>query len=132
MTTPQTNPPKRRRGAPPGNSNALKHGFYARHYRKSDIADLDSRPSSAGLQDEINLLRVYIRRVVELSHDAASLPEAVSLLRVLSLAATSLTRLIRTQSYIASINTPYKEEIEQALSEVLVELGITGDQSRPP
>lgn len=122
MTTPQTNPPKRRLGAPPGNSNALKHGFYARH----------SRPSSAGLQDEINLLRVYIRRVVELSHDAASLPEAVSLLRVLSLAATSLTRLIRTQSYIASLNTPYKEEIEQALSEVLVELGITGDQSRPP
>ena len=53
--------PPRRRGAPFGNRNALKHGFYARNFDPGDTKDLDEHEFD-GLTDEIILLRVYIRR----------------------------------------------------------------------
>ena len=34
--------PSRKRGAQPGNTNALKHGFYARAYRSGELNDLDA------------------------------------------------------------------------------------------
>ena len=89
-----TPPPKRPRGAPPGNRNALKHGFYARKLKRSDLSGIETC-DDAGLQDEIAMLRVFIRRVIELGKDVDTLPEAVSLLRVLCFASTSLTRLLQ-------------------------------------
>jgi hypothetical protein len=32
---------KKKRGAPPGNQNALKHGFYSRRFRNLEMGDLD-------------------------------------------------------------------------------------------
>ncbi len=46
------------------------------------------------------MLRVFIRRVTEISQSITTFPEAVSLLRVLSLASISLTRLLATQNLI--------------------------------
>ena len=34
--------PKRRRGGQSGNTNALKHGFYSSHFRRSDLKDLEN------------------------------------------------------------------------------------------
>ncbi len=90
---------KRRRGAPPGNTNALKHGFYSRSFREIDCHDLD-QVNFQGLQDEITMLRVFIRRVTEISQSITTFPEAVSLLRVLSLASISLTRLLTTEKVL--------------------------------
>ena len=117
-TNPSTPPPRSKRGAPPGNTNALKHGFYARKFERADLNDLDSHQFS-GLQDEIILLRVFIRRVIELSKDLEDLPEAVSLLRVLSLASISLTRLLRTQKLLAGDELG---DIAAILSEALTEV----------
>ncbi len=90
---------KRRRGAPTGNTNALKHGFYSRAFREIDCTDLD-RVHFSGLQDEITMLRVFIRRVTEMSECITTFPEALGLLRGLSLASISLTRLITTENVV--------------------------------
>ena len=52
----------RKRGARPGNTNALKHGFYAARFTRRKISWLDGQPVHQDLQDEINRLRVLIRR----------------------------------------------------------------------
>jgi len=55
-------PPPRRRGAQSGNRNAKKHGFYARRLPPAERKDIQEA-SRAALDQEIIVLRVYIRRV---------------------------------------------------------------------
>jgi hypothetical protein len=110
--------PRRRPGAPAGNTNALKHGFYARQLRSSDIRDLENC-QEINLNDEINLIRVYIRRVIELSGQQTNLSETVDLLRHISLASLCLTRLIRTRTFLASNPIiPGTGEIRQFLEDL--------------
>jgi hypothetical protein len=120
----------RKRGAPPGNLNALKHGFYSKQLKnaKADLDDLDAGEFS-GLQDEITLLRVFTRRVVDLGQDVDRLDEALSLLRGLCLAATTLTRLLKTQHILASGDDDVTRAIRQALDELHETLGL---QDNPP
>jgi hypothetical protein len=110
-------PSPRRVGAPAGNRNALKHGFYSAQYRRRDLTDLDVY-QPAGLSDEINLLRVHIRRVVELGAEIDQLPQSIDLLRVLCLASTSLTRLLKAHAFLAA----GPDEIGLAIQEVYNEL----------
>jgi len=51
----------RPRGAQPGNTNALKHGFYAKHFNQLELSDLETA-LSGGLDNEIEMLRVAQRR----------------------------------------------------------------------
>lgn len=50
-------------GAPKGNQNALKHGFYARSLSDQESADLVSLMASGELDDELAMTRVLIRRI---------------------------------------------------------------------
>jgi hypothetical protein len=104
----------RRRGGQPGNRNALKHGFYAAQLRKADLKDLEAC-RSAGLVDEINLLRVHIRRVVELGAGVDQLDQSIDLLRSLCFAAVCLTRLIKAHAFLA-IQQVYEELVLNNLS----------------
>jgi hypothetical protein len=88
-----------RRGAPPGNLNALKHGFYSRGFRSMDINDLDSM-LTVGLESEINMLRVSTRRLLELSQENGDVDTGIKLLSVLGMTATRLANLMRSQSII--------------------------------
>jgi hypothetical protein len=116
----------RRPGAPLGNTNALKHGFYSPRFRKAEIQDLESTDTAA-LKDEIAMLRVCLRRAMEWSPHIQSLPEATDFLRVVSLATSSLSRLVRTQKLVAGSEMDIA--FQAALDEVTRELGIgiTGD-----
>ena len=115
--------PEKRRGAPEGNSNALKHGFYSRQFKKRDVADLDVSKFD-GLKDEIALLRVFIRHVAELGKGVEDLHEAVYLLRVLCLASSSLNRLIRTQQLLFSGTDELSAAINEAIDIVTKEMNI--------
>jgi hypothetical protein len=95
----------RHRGAQPGNQNALKHGFYAAKFTEADRQDADTFDYT-GLVDEVMLLRVFIRRVVEQSSTVTDVDDTLRILRALSLASASITRLMRVQK--AEL-TPYKE-----------------------
>lgn len=113
MTT-QTEKPKRRRGAPLGNSNALRHGFYSRQFKRFVQRDLDGHEFE-GLTDEITMLRVVLRQIFEdvsLAKDPLSRLEAF---RVVSLGCSSLSRLVRTQHIIS----PEGSDLDAALSEAI-------------
>lgn len=182
--TPDEPPPpqkKRKRGAQPGNKNALKHGLYTERslyplrgsYASPDLQptppaqqdnpnapnvpedSLDNRSGNTAfgdpdddldtkwekikawlegkderpfvdLQLEIDLIRMAIRYVASMPQPQ-SLAEAIQLLRALSLATTSLARLIRTQYYV----TPptgrkeiWSQEVDRGLVDIAKELNL--------
>ncbi len=134
-------PPLRKRGAQPGNRNAVKHGFYSTRLRPVEAADLDN-VKTADLAGEIDLIRIHLRRLLE---DAASspvdIPERIEILRVICLASSSLTRLVRTQhivfpdtglmEYMKSLAAETQEELESggAASQEHKFIGINADGS---
>lgn len=120
----QPMPPKKRGpGAPPGNTNALKHGFYSRRFNQVELADLEE-VNDGDLEDEIALLRVSMRRVIEWSHDIKSFSDAVSYLRVIAMASASLSRLVRARHVMGTYVQP------DPLFEVLAELDAEQEAER--
>ncbi|HEX7394242.1 MAG TPA: hypothetical protein VF313_04880 [Anaerolineaceae bacterium] len=109
----------RRRGAQPGNSNAMRHGFYSCKFKTEEIADLDVLGSSDKLQDEIVLLKVVIRRVWEMaSSQATSLDSWAMALNVLGMAMTRQAGLLRVQAMMGGGNSEITNAISQAIREV--------------
>jgi hypothetical protein len=109
---------KRRRGAPPGNQNARKHGYYSTQSPAS--AQGEENSLALDLQVEIDFIRHSMQRVIALG-EPQTYREAVDYLRALSLAATALTRLVRAHRYINPALDPRDEltrDIQQALKEV--------------
>jgi hypothetical protein len=106
-----------RRGAPPGNSNALKHGFYTRRLKHTYLDGVESTDSS-GLIEEIALIRVFTRRLIEsidFDGDPFTLAE---ILRTLCLASSTISRIIRTQFLLASSGTSLGNDIDEAIRQI--------------
>jgi hypothetical protein len=110
----------RRRGALPGKMNAVKHGYYAKHYSPAEIEDLENRPVEC-INDEINLLRIFTRRTLGLSRPDMTFSQTIELLHVLVEVCTCINRLIRTQLLL---NPPEdaRDEIRQLLAQIGEEL----------
>ncbi len=81
----------RRRGAPLGNQNARKHGFYSSVLSPVQLRFLPRATTITGLNDEIGIARVRLASVVSRSPDNV---------RVLTAAINSLLRLERTKHAI--------------------------------
>ncbi len=119
------NKPKRKRGAQPGNTNSLKHGFYSHRFNNLEISDLGTALSD-GLTDEIALLRVIIRRVFEYADtDAQDLDTWSAALNTLGAASTRLAGLLRTQQIIAGDSGDVLSVLSQAIGEVAHDLGLS-------
>ena len=118
MTTPDST--NRRQGGQPGNTNAIKHGLYSPRFRQIESGK-PVKVKYTGVSDEIDMLRKSIRRVVDLSEDIQSLPDALSYLRVLAFASMSLSRLVRAQKIIA--DSDKEMSIGRAVSEIGAALG---------
>ncbi len=116
-------PSPRRRGAQPGNSNALKHGFYTRRFKKNDLNGVEET-SIKGLTEEIALIRIFTRRLVESCAQSADMYDLAGILRAICLASTSITRIIKAQSFLASYTSDFSRDVEEAIRQVRVELGI--------
>ena len=105
------------RGAPRGNKNALKHGFYSRQLEPSDLEgfkDLD--PLS--LDNEIILFRAMLRRLVASSRGLTDFDRLSGLLRTLAFASLSLTRLMRTRYLIQGKSSLLSDEVDEAIQEL--------------
>jgi hypothetical protein len=89
---------KRKRGAPRGNRNALKHGFYARSFSASEKSSLDLG-ILGDFKDEIPLLRVLIARTAQSLKEEKDLSFEGKLcaLRTFTLAFGRLESLTRSQ-----------------------------------
>jgi hypothetical protein len=109
-----------KRGGQPGNRNARKHGFYTHRLPASDLTSLEATHFN-GLEEEITMLRLLTRRLIDLSADALTLPEINDLLRTYCLACLTLTRLLKTQYLIAP--PPVRDDIiARALQRVTAEI----------
>ena len=98
VLTCMTNP----RGAPKGNLNALKHGYYSRLFHEQKAVTW-MMTSLANLENEITLLRVMIRRTMELADGIDDLREATRVLDALGAAAGRLANLLRAQKILNSL-----------------------------
>lgn len=117
--SPSANLP-RRRGAPPGNTNAVKSGYYSKRFKKSERDALESKDFT-GLDDEIALLRLFIHRVISESLSLDDPLYHLEVLRVISLASSSLSRLVRihTQLFESSATDRLIEQLNEATTKTL-------------
>jgi len=107
---------KRKRGAPTGNQNARKHGFYSQVLDGAEQLALEAAADVEGIDGEIALLRVKIRSI--LVND----PDNIKLIME---ATNTLARLIRTRYNIADQGKKgLKEAIGNVLRDIALPLGI--------
>ena len=109
------------RGAPKGNLNALKHGFYSRLFHASEASDL-APDQLTSLENEIKLLRIMIRRTMELADGIQDLREATRVLDALGAASARLSALLRVHKNLNKSETPLLDELSIAIQEVNAEL----------
>ncbi|MFH0941720.1 MAG: hypothetical protein V1823_01680 [Chloroflexota bacterium] len=108
---------KRKGGAPAGNQNARKHGFYSRVLDEDERLDFEEASSVEGISDEICLLRIKIKSL--LRHD----PQNIKLIMA---ATNTLARLVRTHYNIgAKDKKGLMEAIANVLKDVALPLGIS-------
>ena len=106
----------RKRGAPTGNQNARKHGFYSRVLDEAEQLDFELATGIEGIDDEIALLRVKIKSLLERD------PEN---LKLIMQATNALARLLRTRYNISKEDKKgLKEAISNVLRDVALPLGI--------
>ena len=107
---------KRRRGAPKGNQNARKHGFYSKVLDEAEKFDFELASGVEGIDDEIALLRVKIKSVLEKD------PENIKLIVQ---ATNTLAGLVKTRYNISKEQKKgLKEAIGNVLRDVALPLGI--------
>jgi len=97
---------RRKPGGQPGNTNALKHGFYTKNFSLAERRGLQAAEGVV-LGDEIGLLRVLIRRFAEQvqASQGVSLNEAAHHLAVVSEAMLRLASLLRTDHMLGGSET---------------------------
>ena len=107
---------KGKRGAPKGNQNARKHGFYSNVLDEAQRLDFEMATGVEGIDDEIALLRVKIKSILERD------PENIKLIIQ---ATNALVRLVTTRYNISKEDTQgLKEAIGNVLRDVAFPLGI--------
>jgi hypothetical protein len=104
-------------GAPKGNTNALKHGFYSKKFRQSDLSTLDDLVivQEAGLPhlaSELALLRVALSRTFEQAQAGGEDTEWTDYLADIGLAATRVASLLRTQKLL---DGEHSNEVQDAI-----------------
>ena len=107
---------KRERGAPKGNQNARKHGFYSKVLDEAGQLDFELATGVNGIDDEIALLRVKIKSLLERD------PENIKLIMQ---ATNTLAGLVKTSYNISKEDKKgLKEAIANVLRDVALPLGI--------
>jgi hypothetical protein len=103
----------RKVGAPPGNNNALKHGFYSHSFTRSDLKRLENNVQGE-LNDEEELIRVLIDYTVnsmkdeKMNHD-----RYVVALRAVSLASGRIESIHRSRKAVYDNQTTLDQVWEE-------------------
>ena len=101
----------KKRGAPRGNHNAFKHGFYSSAFKEQERRLL-AQLSPADLSAEVDLLRIAMFRFVQALNASTSPLDAeaqLSALRALTLGTHSIARLLRTERWMSTFTEPTPE-----------------------
>lgn len=106
----------KKRGAPLGNQNARKHGFYSRVLTAEQKRDFEQAVLAEGIDEEIAVLRVKIKDLLKYDPDN---------IKLIMQATTILARLISTKQKIRREDKMgLKEAITNVLKDIAVPLGI--------
>jgi len=108
----------RKKGAQPANTNALKHGFYSPRFTITELSDLETLLHADGLDDEINLMRVQIRRLQQIANDDEDKQDLMDTLNTMGSASTRLAGMLRTNQALAHRQTDVAALLTQAIQEV--------------
>jgi hypothetical protein len=140
MTTkskPKPKPKKpggRKKGAQADNTNALKHGFYAKRFKPEQKKRLDSQDPK-DVTAEINLIRVCVdnlldelsfKEITRTDNNGTEFRDShyLSQLNTLTLMVTSVSGLIRTDYLIKGKTEGIETPIMEALEIIRLELGL--------
>ena len=93
--------PPRKRGAQPGNLNAVKHGRHARLV-PAEVTREMPHLLSRDLEEEISMLRSATRSVFILAVESANLEQMIKLLGALGLASIRTARLLKAQQELGN------------------------------
>ena len=105
-----------KKGAPEGNQNAKKHGFYSKALGEAEKLQLEEARGLDGLDEEIAILRIKLRSLIQTA------PENIELQLD---AANTIARLVRTRYNITKEQKrSLKEAIAKVLTEIAVPLGV--------
>jgi hypothetical protein len=122
-----TNPPikkiTRRRGGQPGNTNALKHGFYASRFKIHDRQSLSLINDHVDISSEIKLLRIAIDRVLGHYHDDIDPKRKMAMFNIFIRATGRIGRLIKIQKLIECTGRCLEKPLDDNLADVATELG---------
>ena len=115
----ETKSKARSRGGQPGNTNAIKSGFYSAHFKKLELDDLTTIDGS--LDDEIAMMRVINRRVFEFANnnEPVDLESWSKLLSTLGASNVRLAALIRTKMLVEGKGNSSDSLISLALADVM-------------
>lgn len=120
---------ERRRGGQPGNTNAVKHGLYSAKFSPEEAESLTGMRE--GLQDEIDLMRVQISRLMEYCgklHEAKTEMKAedyIALHNVLAKEAATVARLMQVNKALNDAqNVGIHAQLLAALEEVNANLAM--------
>jgi hypothetical protein len=108
--------PKRKRGAQPGNHNALKHGYYSKEFNRKEKHDLDAAAEMEGIDAEIALLRYEIKK-------SANGRGNIKNLRILVNAALALEKLIRTRHKVFAPENKFENAVRNVFRDIIYPLG---------
>ena len=102
----------KKRGAPKGNQNARKHGFYSQVLDESEQLQLEQARGIEGIDEEIAILRVKLRTLIDKQPDRLDLHFE---------AANTIARLVRTRY---SITKEQKNSLKEAFTKVLTDIAV--------
>ncbi len=125
----------RSKGAQKGNKNALRHGFYSKHFTAEEKQRLDTFTDSLDITAEINLVRMCLDRLTEqISFDEVSYMDDkgnelrndhyLKQLNTLSAMTQSLATLTRTHYLTHGKSGDIQSSILAALEELRLVMGI--------
>ncbi len=103
---------KNKGGAPPGNQNARKHGYYSTILDDAGKADFERATEVEGIDEEIALLRVKIKALVQRDPDN---------IRLIMRAIDSMGKLARTKFNIGKND---KKSVAEAVAGILKDIAI--------
>ena len=115
-------------GAPKGNTNALKHGLYAKRYSPEETAGLRKMPPE-DYRHEIYMMRVAVKNIFEIHSELYQLVEKLlksgekadvdglsKISNSLSLAITALNTTARTYALFNGTDSSLNDPLDEALN----------------
>lgn len=111
----------RKKGGQPGNTNALKHGFYSPAFKSGEGEALEAL-GEAGVRAEVDMLRVSLRRLFQAAGELADPGDMASTLEAMASVSVTIAGLLKTQRLIEGGQSSLSDALSQALGEVCGEL----------